>query len=115
MANTFSRDDARTCFRCACDPPSFRLISLERFPNESRDLEPDCMTGLFCRACLQEEIREFMDSITQNEAPLGVDESCESFLCRQIGFTVVPLMLGDEESELLAEEIEADWLEAMVN
>jgi hypothetical protein len=115
MANTFSREDARTCFRCDSNPPSFRLISLERFPNESRDLEPDCMTGLFCKACLQLKVQDFFDAFTQSEAPLGIDESCESFLCRQIGFTVVPLMLSVDESKLLVEEIEVDWLEAMVN
>jgi hypothetical protein len=115
MANTFRRDDARTCFRCNSNPPSFRLISLERFPNESRELEPDCMTGLFCEACLQLEIQNYFDAFTQSEVSLGADESCESFLCRQIGFTVVPLMLCEEESKLLIEEIEADWLEALVN
>jgi len=115
VANTFTREDSRTCFRCDQDPPSFRLILLERFPNESRELEPDCMTGLFCAKCLRLEIDEHFDAISQNKEPLGKDESTDSCLCRQIGFTVVPLTLSEDESKLLVGEIEADWLEAMVN
>jgi hypothetical protein len=115
MANTFTKEDARTCFGCDQNPPSFRLISLERFPNESRQLEPDCMAGLFCEACLRLEINEYFAAFTQNNLPLRSDESTESCLCRQIGFAVVPLALSEEESKLLVEEIEADWLEAMVN
>jgi hypothetical protein len=46
---------------------------------------------------------------------LGSDESTERCLCRQIGFSVVPLALSAEESKLLVEEIEVDWLEATVN
>jgi len=115
MSITFNREDAKSCFRRHSVPPSFRLISLERFPNESRVFEPDCMAGLFCEACLKFEINEYFDAIAQNQEPLGSDESTEGFLCRQIGFTVVPLMLSESESKLLVEEIEADWLEAMVN
>ena len=115
MANTFTREDARTCFRCNQHPPSFRLISLERFPNEFREFEPDCMTGLFCEECLKIEIREYFVAMAQSNQPLGKDESSEGFLCRQIAFTVVPLMLAECESRLLIEEIEADWLETMVN
>jgi hypothetical protein len=115
MANTFTKEDARTCFGCDQNSPSFRLISLERFPNGSRQLEPDCMTGLFCEACLKLEINEYFAAFAQNNLPLGNDESTDSCLCRQIGFAVVPLALSDEESKLLVEEIEADWLEAMVN
>ena len=115
MANTFTREDARTCFRCDLNPPLFRLILLERFPNELRELEPDCMTGLFCEKCLKLEINEYFDAMPQSNEPLGSDESTEGFLCRQIGFTVVPLMLAESESKLLVEEIEVDWLEATVN
>jgi len=73
------------------------------------------MTGLFCEACLKLEINEYFEAFAQNNLPLGNDESTDSCLCRQIGFAVVPLALSDEESKLLVEEIEADWLEAMVN
>ena len=115
MPITFSREDAKTCFGCHSNAPSFRLISLERFPNESRQFEPDCMAALFCDACLKEELDAYFDAIAQNKEPLGVDESTDGFLCRQIGFAVVPLMLGEDESKLLVEEIKTDWLEAMVN
>lgn len=115
MANTFTRDDAKTYFHCSSNPPSFRLISLERFQNESRQLEPDCMAGLFCEACLKLEINDYFAAFAQNDLPLGSDESAEGCLCRQIGFAVVLLVLSEEESKLLVEEIEADWLEAMVN
>jgi hypothetical protein len=115
MANTFTREDAGTCFACDQELPSFRLISLERFPNQSRDLEPDCLTGLFCEACLKLEINEYFAAFAQTSLPLGSDESTERCLCRQIGFTVVPLALSAEESKLLVEEIEVDWLEATVN
>ena len=115
MANTFTNEDAKTCFGCDQNPPSFRLIWLERFPNESRHLEPDCMTGLFCEACLNLEIAEYLPAFAQNNLPLGSDESTESCLCRQIGFAVVPLALSEEESKLLVEEIEADWHETIVN
>ena len=73
------------------------------------------MAGLFCETCLKLEINEYFDSIAQSKEPLGTDESSDGFLCRQIGFTVVPLMLSENESKLLVEEIEADWLEALVN
>ena len=114
MANTFTKDDARTCFGCDQNPPSFRFISIERFPNESRQLEPDCTAALFCEACLKLEINEYVAAFAQSNLPLGRDESTESCLCRQIGFAVVPLALSEEESKLLVEEIEADWLEVKV-
>ena len=115
MPITFNREDAKTCFRCHSNSPSFRLISLEHFPNEFREFEPDCMAGLFCEPCLKLEIKEYLDAIGQTREPLGSDESSDGFLCRQIGFTVVPLMLSENESKLLVEEIQTDWLEAMVN
>ena len=115
MANTFTREDARTFFGCDQNPPSFRLISLERFPTESRRFEPACMTGLFCEACLKLEINEYFAAFAQTNLPLGSDESTESCLCRQIGFAVVPLALSEEESKLLVEEIAVDWLESTVN
>lgn len=115
MANTFTREDARTCFGCDQELPSFRLISLERFPNQSRELEPDCMTGLFCEACLKLEINEYFAAFAQINLPLEGDESTERCLCRQIGFAVVPLMFSQEEVKLLINELEADWLESVVN
>lgn len=73
------------------------------------------MTGLFCERCLKLELNEYFDAIPQSNEPLGIDESTEGFLCRQIGFTVVPLMLAERESRLLVEEIESDWHEVLVN
>jgi hypothetical protein len=75
MATTFSRDNARTCFRCDTHPPLFRLISLERYPNESRELEPDCNASLFCEECLRITINDYLDSFGQNKLPLGIEES----------------------------------------
>jgi hypothetical protein len=66
------------------------------------------MTGLFCEKWLKLEINEYYDAISQSKEPLGSDESTEGFLCRQIGFTVVPRMLAEIESKLLVEEIESN-------
>lgn len=76
---------------------------------------PDSMAGLFCESCLKLEINNYYQSFAQAKLPLGLDESPEGFLCRQIGFVVVPLMLTENESKLLVDEIESDWLEAVVN
>ena len=38
MATTFNSDDAKACFRCNSQLPAFRLISLEHFPNASKQL-----------------------------------------------------------------------------
>jgi hypothetical protein len=73
------------------------------------------MAGLFCEACLKVEINEYFDAFAQNREPLEIDESTDGYLCRQIGFTVVPLTLSENGSKLLVEEIETDWLEAIVN
>jgi hypothetical protein len=73
------------------------------------------MAGLFCETCLRLEINDYFDAIAQNKEPLGSDESTEGFLSRQIGFTVVPLMLSENESNLLVEEIKAKWLETAIN
>lgn len=73
------------------------------------------MTGLFCERCLKLETKEYFETISQRNEPLGNDESLEGFFSRQIGFAVVPLMLSEIESKLLTEEIESDWLEATVN
>jgi hypothetical protein len=115
MATTFTHDDARTCFHCGLHPPSFRLISLERFPNESRELEPDSTAALFCEPCLKLEVDNYFVALAQSKLPFGSDESTDGFLSRQIGFVIVPLILSAEESKLLVDEIEIDWLEAKVN
>ena len=115
MATTFTTEDAQTCFHCGINPPSFRLISLEQFQNDASELESDCMAGLFCESCLRLEIDNYLQSFNQTKLPLGIDESTERFLCRQVGFAVVPLMLSEEESKLLVDEIESDWLERTVN
>lgn len=115
MATTISRDDAKACFRCDLNPPSFRLISLERYPNECRELQPDCNAGLFCERCLRIVINDHIDAFAQSKLPLGTDESTDRFIRRQVGFVVVPLMLDEKESELLVDEIETEWLEAVVN
>ena len=111
MVNTFNRDDSKACFRCDSQPPTFRLISLERFPNESKELEPDCMAALFCDSCLKREIEDNFGALSQEKVPLGNDESTANFLSRQIGFAVVPLTIAKTESELLADEIAHDWQE----
>ena len=115
MATTFTQDDARTCFHCSVNPPVFRVISLERFPNEIGDLVPDTMAGLFCESCLQLEIESYYDSFRQAKQPLGKDESTEGFLCRQIGFAVVPLVFGKEEASAMIDELNSDWLECAVS
>jgi hypothetical protein len=115
MATTFTRDDARTCFHCSVNPPVFRVISLERFPNEIGDLVPDTLAGLFCEACLRLEVESYYDAFGQAKLPLGEDESPDGFLCRQIGFTVLPLMFSQEEAEVLIDELDTDWLECPVN
>src|SRR6202007_3321554 len=101
MATSFNRDDVRRCFRCDRNPPSYRLVSLERFLNESGELEPDCMAALFCDDCLKLEIDDNFGALAQNRLPVGTDESAKDFLSRQIGFLVVPLALEQKESELL--------------
>ena len=100
MATTFSTDEARTCFRCDLNPPSFRLISLERYPNESRELEPDCNAGLFCEKCLRIVINDRLGALAESKRPLGMDESAEAFLCRQNWTSCNPVLLDEKESEL---------------
>lgn len=83
-ANTFTRENTRTCFGCDQKPPSFRLISLERFPNQSQELEPDCVTGLFCEACLKLDINEYFAAFAQTNLPLGSNESAERRLADRL-------------------------------
>ena len=114
MAVKFSRDDARSCFRCNACSPSFRWIALERYPNESRNLESTCGVGLFCESCIKLEINDYFESFAQNNEPVGPDETTEDYLCREFGFVVLPLMLSEKESKLLAEEIISDSLKTSV-
>ena len=115
MPTTFTRDDAKACFHCNLNPPVFRLISLERFPNENGDLVPDSMACLFCESCLRLEIENYYDAFEQAKIPLGKDESPDGFLCRQIGFAVVPVLFSQEEAKVLIDELDTDWLECAVN
>jgi hypothetical protein len=91
------------------------VISLERFPDEIGNLVPDTLVGLFCESCLRLEIESYYDAFEQAELPLGMDESPNGFLCRQIGFAVVPLILGNEEATVMIDELNSDWLECAVN
>jgi len=115
MATTFTRDDARTCFHCSVNPPAFRVISLEKFPNEIGQLVPETLAGLFCESCLRLEIENYYESFRQAEEPLGKDESPAGFLCRQIGFAVVPLFFGADEANAMIDEFNSEWLECAVN
>jgi hypothetical protein len=110
MPAKFSRDDTRSCFRCNACSPSFRWIALERYPNESGNLEPACAAGLFCESCIRQEIDDYFESFAQNAQPVGADETSDEYLCRELGFTVLPLMLSGKDSKLLAEEINSDSL-----
>jgi hypothetical protein len=115
MSTTITRDDARTCFYCSVNPPVFRVISLERFPDDIGNLVPDTLVGLFCESCLRLEIESYYDAFEQAKLPLGMDESPNGFLCRQIGFAVVPLIFGNEEATVMIDELSSDWLECAVN
>ena len=115
MATTFTQDDAKPCFHCSVNAPVFRLISLEQFPDEKRDLVPDIMAGLFCESCLRFEIESYYDAFEQAKTPLGENESPDGFFCRQVGFAVVPMTLSHEEAQVLIDEFDTDWLECEVN
>lgn len=84
MATKFKREDARTCFHCDSNPPSFRLISLEKTPTANGDLEPDCLVALICQSCLRFQIDDFCKGLAQSNIPVGVDESPDICLCRQV-------------------------------
>ncbi len=115
MATTITLEDARTCFHSSVNTPVFRVISLEQFPDESGDLAPDTLVGLFCESCLKLEIEGYYDAFEQAKLPFGKDESPNGFLCRQIGFAVVPLILGDEEAKVIIDELNSDWVECEVS
>jgi hypothetical protein len=91
------------------------VISLERFPNEIGDFVPDTMAGLFCESCLRLELENYYESFRQANQPLGEDQSPDGFLCRQIGFAVVPLVFSQEEAKVMIDELNSDWLECAVN
>lgn len=98
MATKFRREDARTCFRCHSDLPSFRLISLVKLPTENRTLEPDCLVELLCASCLRFEMDDLYEAFARSSIPVGVVESPDVCLSRQIGFAVgtlrtLPLVL----------------------
>jgi hypothetical protein len=114
MAARFGRDDARFCFRCNACAPAFRWIALGRYLNESRNLEASCSIGLFCESCIKLEISEYFESFAQNSEPVGSDETSEEYLCREFGFTVLPLMISGKESKLLADEILSDSLRTSI-
>ena len=57
----------------------------------------------------------YYDAFEQAKLPLGMDESPNGFLCRQIGFAVVPLIFGNEEATVMIDELSSDWLECAVN
>jgi len=112
MTVKFKQDDAGTCFRCYSNPPSFRLISLEKFPTDAGQLESDSLVGLLCDACLRLEIESIFDCFAQSKLPLEAHESTTRCLCRQVGFAVMPISFSERESQLLIDELNPDCLEA---
>jgi hypothetical protein len=115
MTNISATCHARSCFRCNACSPLFRRIALERYPNEQRVLEPACAVGLFCEACIKLEINDYFESFAQNGEAVGHDETSEEYLCRELGFAVLPLMLSGKEKGLFAEEIISDPFKSLVN
>lgn len=115
MATRFCRDDSQSCFRCNASAPSFRWIALERYPNEEHNLESACVVGLFCESCIKLEINDYFDSFAQNSEPVGPDETSEEYLSREFSFAVLPLMLSEIESSLLAHEIVSDSMKTAIN
>ena len=78
-------------------------------------LEPDCLVGLLCDACLRLEIDGVLDGFAQSGTPVGLHESPDRCLLRQVGFAVVPLAFSQRESQLLVEELGTDVLDTPVN
>jgi len=115
VTKKFNREDSRTCFRCDSNPPSFRIISIEKTPTDDGNLEPDCLVALICQSCLRPEIEDLCNEFAQSSSPVSVDESPERCLCRQVAFAVVPLMFSQRESELLVDELGTDGLEMVLN
>ena len=115
MATKINREDAKTCFECDSRPPSYRLISLETFLMEDGSLEPDCLIGLFCEACLRLQIDDLLVELSQTKAPAGSNETPDSSICRQVGFVVVPIKFSERESQLLIDELGVENCETIVN
>jgi hypothetical protein len=115
MPMKFIREDARTCFRCDKNPPSFRLISLEKTPTEEGDLESDCGVSLICQSCLRPEMDDLWNAFAQSAVPVTGDESPTRCLCRQVGFAIVPLTISQRESGLLIDELGAECIEMAVD
>jgi hypothetical protein len=108
------QEDARTCFHCDSNPPSFRVISLENTLNLDRDLEPDCLVALVCQSCLRFQIDDLCKGIAQSNIPIGIEETPDRCLCRHVGFAIVPLKLSERESGLLIDELGTEVLEPAV-
>jgi len=115
VAIKIKREDAETCFLCQINPPQFRLISLEKLPTEGGTLEPECLVELLCPGCLQLEIDDHCEALAQSGIPVGADETPDICVCRQIGFTVVPLMSCERESQLLIDELTTNGFETAGN
>jgi len=105
VAIKFKPEDAKSCFRCQVNPPQLRLISLERLPNESGTLGPDCLVELLCPSCLRLEIDDFYEGFAQSGIPVGTDETPDVHIRRQMGFAVVPLMFSEREVGFLIDEL----------
>ena len=89
------------------------MISLERLPTATGELEPDCLVGLFCDECLRLALEGVFDGLTQSTIPVGSNESPDRCLLRQAGFAVVPLVVNQRESELMIEELRTEILEVL--
>ena len=114
MAIKFEQEYAKTCFRCQVNPPQFRLISIANLPTEGGALEPACLVELLCPSCLPLEIEDSCEALAQSSIPLGADETPDVFVCRQLGFVVVPLMFGERESQLLKDALRTNGFELAV-
>ena len=57
-----------------------------------------CLVELLCASCLRFETDDlYVRSVCASSIPVGVDESPDVCLSRQIGFAVVPLTLCERE------------------
>jgi len=111
METEFKREEAETCFRCHSNPPMFRLISLVKLPTEGGPLQPDCLVELLCTSCLRLEMDDLYEGFVQSNIPVGVDESPDVCVSRQIGVAVVPLVFSERESQLLIEGLRTGGIE----
>lgn len=115
MAIKFKEEDAKTCFRCQVNPPQFRLISLAKLPTEGGTLEPACLVELLCPSCLRLEMDDLCEAFAQSRIPVEADETPDVCVSRQIGFSVVPLMFSERESQLLIDELRTNGFETEMN